>query len=196
MIKRTCLALSIGLLAAAALWLLRESDDAAKPSGVAKEVQGTEVAEPAAGAMPETSALEEEIPESERHAAGEIERHRASRLQLVALEKAVMDQEDKLEERRRILAAIVRTKGIIYKGTDMKIEPPAKAPATHPDTAETPGESEYQAGMARKEAEERGRDAMAYVDAKRDFQTDEEQLKQMKLKLEEERARLKVGKNR
>jgi len=34
------------------------------------------------------------------------------------LEKAVQDQEDKVEERRKLLAVIVRTKGIIYKGQD------------------------------------------------------------------------------
>jgi secreted protein with Ig-like and vWFA domain len=36
----------------------------------------------------------------------------------VALAKAVRDQEDKVEERRKVLATIVRTKGIIYKGQD------------------------------------------------------------------------------
>ncbi len=34
------------------------------------------------------------------------------------LAKAIRDQEDKLEERRKVLATIVRTKGIIYKGQD------------------------------------------------------------------------------
>jgi polysaccharide biosynthesis transport protein len=34
------------------------------------------------------------------------------------LNKAVRDQEDKVEERRKVLAVIVRTKGIIYKGQD------------------------------------------------------------------------------
>jgi len=37
---------------------------------------------------------------------------------LVQLNKAVRDQEDKVEDRRKVLATIVRTKGIIYKGTD------------------------------------------------------------------------------
>jgi capsular exopolysaccharide synthesis family protein len=37
---------------------------------------------------------------------------------LVELDKAVRDQEDKVEDRRTVLATIVRTKGIIYKGTD------------------------------------------------------------------------------
>lgn len=47
----------------------------------------------------------------------EIESRDADR-QLLELNKAVRDQEDKVEERRKVLANIVRTKGIIYKGTD------------------------------------------------------------------------------
>ena len=38
--------------------------------------------------------------------------------QLAKLRKAVQAQEDKVEERRKVLSTIVRTKGIIYKGTD------------------------------------------------------------------------------
>jgi hypothetical protein len=45
----------------------------------------------------------------------EIETRDADR-QLQELNKAVRDQEDKVEERRKVLATIVRTKGIIYKG--------------------------------------------------------------------------------
>jgi capsular exopolysaccharide synthesis family protein len=47
----------------------------------------------------------------------EIENRDAER-QLLELNKAVRDQEDKVEERRKVLGTIVRTKGIIYKGTD------------------------------------------------------------------------------
>lgn len=47
----------------------------------------------------------------------EIESRDADR-QLQELNKAVRDQEDKVEERRKVLATIVRNKGIIYKGTD------------------------------------------------------------------------------
>jgi capsular exopolysaccharide synthesis family protein len=47
----------------------------------------------------------------------EIER-RDSDKGLYELNKAVRDQEDKVEERRKVLATIVRTKGIIYKGQD------------------------------------------------------------------------------
>ncbi len=47
----------------------------------------------------------------------EIENRDADRA-LYELNKAVRDQEDKVEERRKVLATIVRTKGIIYKGQD------------------------------------------------------------------------------
>lgn len=47
----------------------------------------------------------------------EIE-NRDSERALYELNKAVRDQEDKVEERRKVLATIVRTKGIIYKGQD------------------------------------------------------------------------------
>lgn len=47
----------------------------------------------------------------------EIENRDAER-QLQELNKAVRDQEDKVEERRKVLATIVRTKSIIYTGAD------------------------------------------------------------------------------
>ena len=57
-----------------------------------------------------------EVPESKRHAADEIEKHRKAGS--VALDQAILDQEAKVEERRKVLVTIVRTKGIIYKGPD------------------------------------------------------------------------------
>ena len=47
----------------------------------------------------------------------ELEGRNAERM-LHELNRAVRNQEDKVEERRKVLATIVRTKGIIYKGTD------------------------------------------------------------------------------
>jgi capsular exopolysaccharide synthesis family protein len=47
----------------------------------------------------------------------EIESRDADR-GLYELKRAVRDQEDKVEEKRKVLATIVRTKGIIYKGQD------------------------------------------------------------------------------
>lgn len=64
--------------------------------------------------------------------------------------------------RRQILATLVRTKGIIYKGSD----------ADYSVKAETP-----------EEATKKLLDAQDYVDAKREFETDQKMLQEMKLKL-------------
>ena len=76
-----------------------------------------------------------------------------------ALQKAIKEQEDKVEDRRKVLATIVRTKGIIYKGSDAMKD------------------------STREDAIKRGLDAQDYVDAKRDFEKDQEILQQMKLRL-------------
>ncbi len=76
----------------------------------------------------------------------EIEQ-RAMQQALQELSKAVREQEEKVAERRKVLATIVRTKGIIY------------------------------------DAIERGPDAQDYIDAKRDFETDQELLQTMKIML-------------
>lgn len=65
-----------------------------------------------------------EISESPRHAVGEIERHQQARAALAELEKAVIKQQAKVEEGRKVLAAISRTKGIIYKGKDIQLSDP------------------------------------------------------------------------
>ncbi len=59
----------------------------------------------------------EEVARSYKAYRAEIEGRDAERA-LHELNKAVQDQEDKVEERRKVLATIVRTKGIIYKGND------------------------------------------------------------------------------
>jgi capsular exopolysaccharide synthesis family protein len=61
--------------------------------------------------------ITEEVANAYKAYRAEIEGRDAER-QLHELNKAVRDQEDKVEERRKVLAIIVRTKGIIYKGTD------------------------------------------------------------------------------
>lgn len=68
------------------------------------------------------------------------------------LAKAVREQEDKVEERRKVLSTISRAKGLVYHG----------------DTGE---------------AITRSIDTNHYIDAKRDFEADQELLTQMKLKL-------------
>jgi capsular exopolysaccharide synthesis family protein len=59
----------------------------------------------------------EEVARSYRQYRAELESRDAENA-LQELNKAVRNQEDKVEERRKVLATIVRTKGIIYKGTD------------------------------------------------------------------------------
>jgi capsular exopolysaccharide synthesis family protein len=61
--------------------------------------------------------IAEEVARSYRQYRSEMER-RDSENALLELNKAVRNQEDKVEERRKVLSTIVRTKGIIYKGTD------------------------------------------------------------------------------
>lgn len=61
--------------------------------------------------------IAEEVARAYRLYRAEIESRDAENA-LQELNKAVRNQEDKVEERRKVLATIVRTKGIIYKGTD------------------------------------------------------------------------------
>ncbi len=61
--------------------------------------------------------ITEEVAKAYKAYRTEIESRDAEQA-LHELNKAVRDQEDKVEERRKVLATIVRTKGIIYKGTD------------------------------------------------------------------------------
>ena len=86
----------------------------------------------------------------------QIEKQDADRA-LAELNKAVRDQEDKVEERRKVLATIDRTK-----------------------QAKT--NDQLAANDSREAAIKRGLDAQDYVDAKREFESDQELLQQMKLK--------------
>ena len=61
--------------------------------------------------------IAEEVAQSYRQYRAEIESRDAENA-LQELNKAVRNQEDKVEERRKVLSTIVRTKGIIYKGDD------------------------------------------------------------------------------
>lgn len=61
--------------------------------------------------------IAEEVAKSYREYRNEIETRDQENV-LIELNKAVRDQEDKVEERRKLLATIVNTKGIIYKGQD------------------------------------------------------------------------------
>ena len=61
--------------------------------------------------------IAEEVAQSYRQYRAEVESRDAENA-LQELNKAVRNQEDKVEERRKVLSTIVRTKGIIYKGDD------------------------------------------------------------------------------
>ncbi len=85
------------------------------------------------------------------------------------LAQAIRDQEDKVEERRKVLSTIVRTKGIIYKGQDSFY-------------GQSGVDEEVMKDDSRGEAIKRGLDAQDYVDAKRDFHAEQQLLQAMKLK--------------
>ena len=70
----------------------------------------------AGAAPPGESGETDKVRESRRHAAGAVEIERKRRQRLAEVDRAIMNQEDKVEERRKVLATIVRTKGIIYQG--------------------------------------------------------------------------------
>lgn len=61
--------------------------------------------------------IAQEVANSYKEYRGGIE-HRDIELALTKLRKAVQNQEDKVEERRKVLSTIARTKGIIYRGDD------------------------------------------------------------------------------
>lgn len=90
-----------------------------------------------------------------------------SEMVLHELNKAVRNQEDKVEGRRKVLATMAISKGIIYKGKDSYYGKPRV--------------DEEQAATNREDAVERGLGAQDYVDAKRDFETDQELLQTMRL---------------
>lgn len=96
---------------------------------------------------------------------GESERY------LREINKMIQEQEDKVEERRKVLSTIVRTKGII------STEPGGVQQEERLKNAGTDKDEE------REKAIKRSLDAQHYTDAKREFENDQELLQQMKLKL-------------
>jgi hypothetical protein len=139
----------------------------------------TSVGRPAArnSDAPEGESEQDGARQSSRHSTGELEKYQVEKQRLSQLKRAVLDQEDKLEEKRKVLAAIVRTKAIIYHGPDA-------------DSSEKAGAVEEQRKANSPdqigEAVRRGLDAQDYIAAKRDFETDQKLLQEMKLKLIEE----------
>jgi len=108
----------------------------------------------------------------EKKEAQEAEHKAKAAAEFAALEKAVREQEEKVEERRKVLGVIARTKEIVYHGNN---------PVAGPSNANT-DEGNLAANDAREEAIKRGLDAQDYVDAKREYEADVESLANMKLK--------------
>jgi hypothetical protein len=90
------------------------------------------------------------------------------------LNQAVREQEEKVAERRKVLETIVRTKGIIYQGKDSFAELPDE---------EAPGE-----------AAPGSPEAPVFVDAKKDYEADQQLLQTMKLHQIKQEILLKIPK--
>lgn len=108
------------------------------------------------------------VPESPRHVAREMERHQQWKSKFAGLEREILDQEDKVEERRKLLAIIVRTKIIIYQVGD--------------DSSHT--DEHRQRGDSTTEKQE-------YVDVQKDFEMDQQVLQELRLKLIFEKMKMK-----
>ena len=116
---------------------------------------------------------------SPRHESGELSKDR-----LPTIERAIAEQEVVIEEKRKALTAIVRERGIIYKGNEGSSTSEQSAP-------QPPVPSQAQPDV-QAETKARGLSAEAYVDAKRDFEKERSALEVLKLKLAQEKARQAV----
>jgi len=171
MSKRTYFVLMALAGIATIIWLARSHKIVKVESAAPGQIGTTTDPTRPASQLPEGRLAETEIQESKRHAADEIENHR--RAASAGMDQAILDQGAKVEERRKVLATIVRTKGIIYKGSDLpKLEM----------VTDSLKSVEVNKNNAREEAIKRGLDAQDYVDAKREFETDQQLLQEMKLK--------------
>ncbi|MEO5712458.1 MAG: von Willebrand factor type A domain-containing protein [Luteolibacter sp.] len=99
---------------------LRAMKDKYAAMGGKYEIPASESSLPGAGAEALPPVASRAVPETEvRYAQKSIrERDEQTIVEARQSDKAIRDQEDKVEERRKALATIVRTKGIIYKGQD------------------------------------------------------------------------------
>jgi Ca-activated chloride channel family protein len=94
------------------------------------------------------------------------------------LAKDIRDQEDKVEEQRKVLATIARTKGISYNGQDSFYGPSE----VEGDQAARGNLDQLAKNEVNEESIKRGLDAHDYGDAKRDFEADQQKLQEMKLR--------------
>ncbi|MGD7653222.1 MAG: VWA domain-containing protein, partial [Verrucomicrobiales bacterium] len=149
-----------------ARWGVDKEDALGRLRGIvdAQNIRGTDLVEikVRAGDKGDAKEIAEEVAETYAAYRREWETE-ASRRSLEELKKAIRDQEEKVEERRKVLSTIVRTKGVIHKGEDRFYG--------------RGGEGEQ-----REETVKRGLDAQDYVDAKRAFETDVALLQEMKIK--------------
>jgi Mg-chelatase subunit ChlD/capsular polysaccharide biosynthesis protein len=145
-----------------------------------KNIRGTDLVEIQVRQPNEKDAkdIAREVATSYRDYRNEIEQ-RDSAKALAELNKAVRDPEDKVEERRKTLASIVRTKGVIYKGQDSFYGQSGVDEDT--GTRDRLNKVEVMKDSKRQEAITRGLDAQDDADAKRDFETDQKLLQTMRL---------------
>jgi hypothetical protein len=157
--KRPLLFLAVVAVACVILWVALSGPKPADDQSAARQSDEKSTVRKDVSGQVDTLEPESAIArESPRHAAGALEIYHQKKDSLDDLNKAVREQEEKVEERRKVLATIVRTKGVIYKGSDELDE------------------------QSREEAIKRGLDAQEYEDAKREFETDQQLLQEMKLK--------------
>lgn len=124
MMKRTGWILTVLVGVGTIFWLSRSYRLVKVEPLIAGQSQATKTPTQHAGDSSDGQTAGTEVPESARHAAGEIEKYRQSGMD--ALDQAVRDQEARVEERRKVLATIVRNKGVIYRGPDAAYgQPPA-----------------------------------------------------------------------
>ncbi len=114
------------------------------------------------------------------HSGGAATDKAKAAVALQVINKTIRDQEDKVEERRKALATIVRTKGIIYKGQDSFY---GQSGVDQDQGSRSAGGKVVKNDM-REEGIKRGLDAQNYVDVNREFEADQQQLLAMKGKQE------------
>ncbi len=145
----------------------------------------------AGGASPEAGVPSQFGPRMQES----VESDRES-VDLAALRQEVRAQEEKVEERRKVLSMIVRTKGIIDTGKDSFYRQSNEGDA-YAGVARfgrgieeklIPADDrlakvEVKTADKREEAISRGLDAQDYVDAKREFEQDQTELQRLKVKL-------------
>ena len=125
MSKRAYFVLTTLVGIGAVIWLARDHKIVRAEPTAPRQIRTTTDPTRQASHLPEGRPAGTEVPESKRHAADEIEKHQ--RAESAALDQAILNQEAKVEDRRKVLATIVRTKGIIYKGQDASYSQPGAA---------------------------------------------------------------------